>query len=98
VRVELMADCLAGVWAHHAATTQDADGTTLLEPLTPADVRSALSAAAAVGDDHIQASAGATVDPDTWTHGSSEQRQRWFLAGYDGGSADQCDTFATNDL
>lgn len=98
VRVELMADCLAGVWAHHAATTQDANGTTLLEPLTPADVRSALSAAAAVGDDHIQASAGATVDPDTWTHGSSEQRQRWFLAGYDGGSADQCDTFATNDL
>lgn len=98
VRVELMADCLAGVWAHHAATTEDADGTRLLEPLTPTDVRSALSAAAAVGDDHIQASAGATVDPDTWTHGSSEQRQRWFLAGYDGGTADRCDTFATNDL
>lgn len=98
VRVELMADCLAGVWAQHAATTEDADGTTLLEPLTQADVRSALSAAAAVGDDHIQKSSGATVNPDSWTHGSSEQRQRWFLRGYEGGTANQCDTFATDDL
>ncbi len=98
VRVELMADCLAGVWAHHASTTEDADGTPLLEPLTEADVRSALSAAAAVGDDHIQASSGATVNPDTWSHGSSEQRQRWFLTGYQQGTATRCDTFATDDL
>jgi predicted metalloprotease len=98
VRVELMADCLAGVWANHASSTEDADGRPLLEPLTDADVRSALSAAAAVGDDTIQRSAGATVDPDTWTHGSSEQRQRWFLQGYRAGDANQCDTFATDAL
>ncbi len=98
VRVELMADCLAGVWADHASSTEDADGRPLLEPLTDADVRSALSAAAAVGDDTIQRSAGATVDPDTWTHGSSEQRQRWFLQGYRAGDANQCDTFATDAL
>jgi predicted metalloprotease len=98
VRVELMADCLAGVWANHASSTEDADGRPLLEPLTDADVRSALSAAAAVGDDTIQRSAGATVDPDTWTHGSSEQRQRWFLQGYRAGDATQCDTFATDAL
>lgn len=98
VRVELMADCLAGVWAKHASTTKDADGDALLEPLTESDVRSALSAAAAVGDDRIQQSAGATVNPDSWTHGSSEQRQRWFMTGYDSGTIRQCDTFATNDL
>ncbi len=98
VRVELMADCLAGVWAKHASTTEDADGDALLKPLTESDVRSALSAAAAVGDDHIQQSAGATVNPDSWTHGSSEQRQRWFMTGYDSGTIRQCDTFATNDL
>jgi predicted metalloprotease len=98
VRTELMADCLAGVWAHHASSTQDAEGTTLLEPLSDADVRSALSAAAAVGDDHLQRSAGASVDPDSWTHGSSAQRQRWFLAGYDAGTAERCDTFATDEL
>lgn len=98
VRTELMADCLAGVWAHHASSTKDADGSTLLEPLTASDVRSALSAAAAVGDDHLQQSAGGSVDPDSWTHGSSAQRQRWFLTGYRSGTADQCDTFASNTL
>ena len=99
VRIELRADCLAGVWAHHAATTEDADGVTLIEPLTRDDIDSALSAAAAVGDDHIQTElGGGTVDPDSWTHGSSEQRQRWFLAGYESGTIDSCDTFGTDDL
>lgn len=98
VRVELMADCLAGVWANHASTTKDADGNTLLKPLTDNDVRSALSAAAAVGDDRIQQSSGGGVNPDAWTHGSSESRQRWFLTGYKSGTANQCDTFSTDQL
>jgi predicted metalloprotease len=98
VRVELMADCLAGVWANHASTTKDSDGNTLLKPLTESDVKSALSAAAAVGDDRIQQSSGGGVNPDVWTHGSSDSRQRWFLTGYNSGTANQCDTFATNQL
>lgn len=98
VRVELMADCLAGVWAGNASSTEDADGDPFLQPLTRSDIESALSAAAAVGDDRIQASAGATVDPESWTHGSSEQRQRWFLQGYESGDANTCDTFATDRL
>ncbi|MFS0884497.1 neutral zinc metallopeptidase [Aeromicrobium sp. 179-A 4D2 NHS] len=99
VRIELMADCLAGVWAHHAAQTQDDQGNTLIQPLTRDDIDSALSAAAAVGDDHIQEElGGGRVNQDSWTHGSSESRQRWFITGYESGNLNQCDTFATNDL
>lgn len=95
VRVELQADCYAGMWAGDAATTVDPDtGVTFLEPITRAQLADALSAAAAVGDDHIQAQSGGGVDPDTWTHGSSEQRQRWFTTGYEQGTLAACDTFA----
>jgi predicted metalloprotease len=98
VRIELMADCFAGVWAHNASKTVSDNGTPFLKPLTDDDIRSALSAAAAVGDDHIQESTQGSVNPDSWTHGSSASRQRWFVAGYKSGKADSCDTFNTNDL
>jgi uncharacterized protein len=93
-----MADCMAGVWAKHASTTKDEDGTTLLKPLTDADIQSALSAAAAVGDDRIQKSSTGRVNQESWTHGSSESRQRWFMTGYESGTVNQCDTFSTDDL
>ncbi|KAA1399487.1 KPN_02809 family neutral zinc metallopeptidase [Aeromicrobium ginsengisoli] len=98
VRIELMADCMAGVWAKHASSTKDESGTTLLKPITDDDIKSALSAAAAVGDDHIQEASTGRVNQESWTHGSSESRQKWFMTGYDSGTVNQCDTFATNDL
>jgi predicted metalloprotease len=98
VRVELMADCLAGLWAHGAATTQDASGQTYLKPLTRSDIASALSAAAAVWDDHIQQQAAGRVDQESWTHGSSAERQRWFTRGYQSGDLQQCDTLHASSL
>ena len=97
VKIELQADCYAGVWVHYAATTADPDtGTPFLVEPTREEVQTALDAAAAVGDDHIQQRSGSGVDSDTWTHGSSEQRVRWFTTGMDSGSLAQCDTFAVS--
>ena len=98
VKVELMADCLAGVWAHHATTTKDAQGTTLLKPFTQKDIDDALSAASAVGDDRIQEKTQGRVSPESWTHGSAAQRQKWFTTGYDSGDLNRCDTFSAAKL
>ncbi len=93
VRLELMADCLAGTWVKHATETKDANGTPYLKPITRADISSALSAASAVGDDRIQKATQGRVTPETWTHGSSAARQKWFTTGYTSGDINQCDTF-----
>ena len=88
VKIELQADCYAGIWAHHAQKGPDAD----LEPITDQQVQDAVDTARAVGDDNIQQRSGGGVRPDTWTHGSSDQRQQAFLAGYRAGTMSACDT------
>jgi len=90
VRQELQADCFAGIWGHRAQRYAGI--------LESGDVEEAIRAAAAVGDDTIQRSAGQAVVPDGFTHGSSEQRMRWFTTGFKSGSLESCDTFKAADL
>ena len=99
VRTELQADCYAGVWAHYAAITkQESTGVPFLQPLSDKDIADALSAASSVGDDRIQQSATGRVNPESWTHGSSAERQKWFTTGYQTGDPNKCDTFSARDL
>jgi predicted metalloprotease len=86
VRLELQADCFAGIWAH---STQERN------LLQAGDVEEGLNAAAAVGDDRLQRMAGRRVNPDSFTHGSSAQRSEWFKRGFDAGRISDCDTFAS---
>ncbi|KIQ15928.1 KPN_02809 family neutral zinc metallopeptidase [Rhodococcus sp. MEB064] len=99
VRTELQADCYAGIWANYADDLP-APGSSepLLEPLTEQDVSDALSAASSVGDDRIQQASTGRVNPEGWTHGSSEQRQAWFSAGYRTGQVAACNTYDASDL
>ena len=99
VRLELQADCYAGVWANHATTTPNANGQPLIVELTQEDIDSALDAASRIGDDYIQSElGGGQVNPDAFTHGTSAQRQLWFGTGYETGDPARCNTFDTNDL
>ncbi len=98
VRIELMADCLGGVWAKHASSTRASNGETFLKPLTRTDIESALSAASAVGDDRIQKKLQGRVTPESWTHGSGAARQKWFVTGYESGDLNKCDTFTAASL
>lgn len=90
VRLELQADCFAGVWANHAQSAR--------QILEQGDVESAMNAAAKIGDDALQRAGGGAVVPDSFTHGTSAQRQRWFNTGLQRGSIKACDTFSTNNL
>ncbi|UQA56474.1 neutral zinc metallopeptidase [Polyangium aurulentum] len=93
VRLELQADCLAGIWAHSAQQRKfvGKDGTAA-PLLDPGDIEEGLAAAASVGDDRIQRQSGGSVHPESWTHGSAEQRMRWFRRGLETGEMAACDT------
>jgi predicted metalloprotease len=94
VRMELQADCLAGVWAHDTNADTDHSGVDL--QIEPGDIDEALNAATAIGDDRLQKQARGSVDPDTFTHGTSAQRMKWFKTGFTNGTVESCDTFNTD--
>ena len=95
VRLELQADCFAGSWVGAAQSTKDANGVPFLEPVTQSEINDALNAAASVGDDHIQQATQGQVNPESFTHGTSAQREKWFNAGLKGGPH-ACDTFGAS--
>ncbi len=95
IRVELQADCYAGIWAAYTATLRDENGQPVLEP---GDIEEALNAAAQIGDDAIQRRTQGYIVPETFNHGTSAQRQRWFQAGYQGRTIQSCNTFSARTL
>ena len=99
VRLELQADCYAGVWAQHAETVPTASGKPLITQITADDISRALDAASRMGDDFIERNlGGGRVDPNSFTHGTSAQRQKWFTAGHSSGDRTSCDTFGASNL
>lgn len=98
VKVELMADCLAGMWAKDAQETVDSEGNRIIEDLNADDIARAIDAAHAVGDDRIQQHSTGRVNPEAWTHGSAAQREHWFNVGLQKGSLQACNTFAPGAL
>jgi predicted metalloprotease len=94
VRLELQADCYAGMWTKNATTTDNAQGEPLILELSQEDIAQAIEAAKAVGDDRIQKETTGRVNQEQWTHGSSAARVKWFQVGYTKGSLQACDTFA----
>ena len=98
VRLELQADCYAGMWTKGALTTTDAKGQKIFEEIPRSDIDEAIDSAKTVGDDRIQEASGGKVNPEGWTHGSSAQRVAWFLTGFGARSIDQCDTFSASQL
>jgi hypothetical protein len=93
VRLELQADCYAGMWTRSATRTEDSQGNVLIQDLTQQDIQDAIAAAKSVGDDTIQKETSGDVNPEQWTHGSSASRVHWFTVGYDDGTLDACNTF-----
>jgi predicted metalloprotease len=99
VRLELQADCFAGVWANHASTVPGADGKPLISDISSADIANALDTAGKIGDDYIQTETEhQTFNASSETHGTSAQRQKWFTTGYQSGDPAHCDTFAATSL
>jgi uncharacterized protein len=98
VRLELQADCYAGMWAHHATTATDERGEAFITEITDDDIADGIDAAERIGDDYIQERFRGSVTPETWTHGSSEQRRRWFQVGMREGALEACDTFSASQL
>ena len=98
VRLELQADCYAGMWTHGATGTTDSKGIKIFASIDQGDISEALDAAKTVGDDRIQKQGGGDVNKEQWTHGSSEQRARWFTTGLNATDIRQCDTFSASSL
>src|SRR4051794_9580190 len=98
VRLELQADCYAGMWTRGAAGTTDEKGVAIFSSITQDDINTAISAAKAVGDDYIERQGGQQVNKESWTHGSSAQRVHWFTTGYNASTMKECDTFSASKL